>query len=59
MCEVFQPKKPIMCELFFVSFLMLKMGDDPNNQASSISWLPVNPNAPELVVLRKDNLIFQ
>ena len=24
---------------------------DPNNQASSVSWLPVNPNALELAVL--------
>ena len=45
--------------LFFVNFLMLKMGDDRNNQASSVNWLPVNPSAPELAVLRKANLIFQ
>ena len=36
--------------LFFVNFLMLKMGDDPNNQVSLVSWLPVNPNATELAV---------
>ena len=39
-----------MCMLFFVNFLMLKMGDDPNNQVSLVSWLPVNPNATELAV---------
>ena len=38
--------------------LMLKTDDDPSNQASSVSWLPVNSNALELAVLRKANLIF-
>ena len=38
---------------------MLKMGDDLNNQASSVSWLPVNLSALELAVLKKANLIFQ
>ena len=32
---------------------MLKMGDNPNNQVSSVSWLVVNPNALELAILRK------
>ena len=44
--------------LFFLNFLTLKIGDDPNNQAPSVSWLPVNPNALELAVIRKANLIF-
>ena len=39
-------------------FLMLKMGNDPNNQASSVSWLSVNTNALELTVKRKANHIF-
>ena len=42
-----------MHTLFFVNFLMLKMGDDPNNQVSLVSWLQVNPNVPELAVPRK------
>ena len=58
MREVFQPKNSIICMLFFVNFLMLKIVDDPNNQASSVSWLPVNPNALKLAVLRKADLIF-
>ena len=33
------------------------MGNDPNNQASSVSWLPVNPNTLELAVQKKANLI--
>ena len=53
------PKESIMCTLFFASFPMLKMGDDPSSQASSVSWLPVNPSTLELAVLRKANLIFQ
>ena len=55
----FSPKKPMICTLFFVNFPMLKMGDNPNKQASLVSWLLVNPSAPELAVLRKANLIFQ
>ena len=31
--------------LFFVNFVTLKTGDDPNNQASSVIWLLVNSNA--------------
>ena len=36
-------------------------GGNPNNQASSVGWLPVNPNItkPELAILRNANLIFQ
>ena len=34
-------------------------GDDPNNQSYSISWLPMNSKALELVVQRKAYLIFQ
>ena len=45
--------------LFFVNFLTFKMDDDLNNQASSVSWLLVNPNALELAVLRKANLTFE
>ena len=41
-----------------INFLALKIGEDPNNQASSVSWLLVNPSALELAVLRKANLIF-
>ena len=48
-----------MCVLFFVNFLMLKMGDDPSRQASLVIWLPVSSSAPELAVLREANLIFQ
>ena len=33
------------------------MGNDPNNQASSISWLLVNPSTLELAVQKKANLI--
>ena len=47
-----------MHTLFFDNFLMLKMGGNPNNQASSVSWLPVNPNELELAVLRKAHFIF-
>ena len=32
---------------------MLKIWDDHNNQASLVSWLPVNLNTPELAILRK------
>ena len=59
MREVFSPKKSIMRALFFANFLTLKMGGDPNNQASSVSWLPANPNTPVLAILRKANLVFQ
>ena len=34
------------------------MGDDPKEQASSVSWLPMNPKALKLAVLRKANLIL-
>ena len=34
------------------------MGDNPNNQGFSVSWLLVNPNALELAVLREANVIF-
>ena len=34
------------------------MGDNPNNPASRVSWLPVNPNALKLPVQRKTNIIF-
>ena len=44
--------------LFFVNFLTLKMADDPKNQVLFVSWLVVSPNALELAVLRKANLIF-
>ena len=37
----------------------LKIGGNPNNQASSVSWLPVNPNAPELTVLREAMQLMQ
>ena len=43
----------------FRQFFDVKGGDDPSNQASWVSWLPVSPSAPELAVLRKANLIFQ
>ena len=36
-----------------IHFLTLKMGDDPNNQVSLVSWLPGNPNALELAVVTK------
>ena len=55
----FSPKESIVRVLFFINFLTFKMGDDPNKQASLVSWLPVNPSAPELAVLRKANIIFQ
>ena len=48
-----------MHALFFVNFLMLKMGNNPNKQVYLVSWLPVNPSTPELAILRKANLIFQ
>ena len=51
-------QKSILCLLFFVNFLSLKMGDEPNNQAFSVSWLLVNPNALELALLREANRIF-
>ena len=43
----------------FVSFLMLKMGNDPKSEVSLVSWFPLCPSALELVVPRKANLIFQ
>ena len=42
----------------FRQFSDVKMMD-PNKQASSVSWLPVNPSAPELAIIWKANLIFQ
>ena len=48
-----------MFMLFFVSFLALNMGDDPNSQAPLVSWLPVSPSGPKLAVIRKANLMFQ
>ena len=45
---------PIFCH-----FSDIKIVDDPNNQASFISCLLVNPSTPELAVLKKTNLIFQ
>ena len=55
----FSPKKSIMCALFVLNFLTLKIGDDPSSQVSLVSWLPVSLSALELDVLRKVNLIFQ
>ena len=55
-------KKPTCTMRFFhLNFLTAQgiMVDDHNNQASLVSWLPVNPNIPELAILRKANLIFQ
>ena len=52
-------QKIITRALFFANLMTLKMVDDPNNQASLVRWLPLNPNAAELAVLRKVNLIFQ
>ena len=46
----------MMCTLFFVNFLMLKMGDDPNSEASLVIWFPVGPNALELAILWKADL---
>ena len=45
--------------LFFINFLTLKIGDDPNNQPSSVIWLLVNHNALELTVQKKANLIIR
>ena len=52
-------QKIYMFGLFFVNFRTLKMGNVSNSQASLVSWFPVSPNAPELAILRKDNLILQ
>ena len=49
----------MICVLFFVIFLTLKMQNDPNSQASLVSWFPVSPNTLKLATLRKANLIFQ
>ena len=40
----------------FCQFSVVKDGGPSNNQASSVSWLPVNPNTLELAVLKKANL---
>ena len=58
-----------MCDAFFhLNFLNVRgilaqknlyVRDDPNNQVSSVSCLPVSPSTPELATLRKANLIFQ
>ena len=37
-----------------IDFLTLQIGDNPNNQAFSVSWLPVNINALELLFLEKN-----
>ena len=42
-----------ICTLIFVNFLTLYIGDNSNNQASSVSWLPVNPNLLESLFLEK------
>ena len=42
----------------FHQFSDVKTGNDPNHEASSVSWLPVNSIALELALLRKANLIF-
>ena len=55
----FSPRKSILHTLFFVNFLILNTGDDPNSQSSLVTLLPVSPNALELAVLRKASLIFQ
>ena len=31
------------------------MRDDPSNQVSLVSWLPVNPNVLELAVVTKES----
>ena len=48
-----------MWTLFFVNFLMLKMGDDPKSKASLFSQFLLGPSTLELAVLRKANPIFQ
>ena len=53
----FSQKKYKICMLFFISSLMLKMGDNPNNQTST-NWLQMNPNVMKLAVLGKANFIF-
>ena len=47
-----------MHALFVINFLTLKMRDNPKSQESSVSQFPVSTSTPELVVLRKANLIF-
>ena len=44
--------------LFFISFVMLKMGDDPNDQVLSVSWLLANPKALELAVISFNETVF-
>ena len=39
--------------------MMLKIEDNPNSQASLNCWSTVIPNALELALQRKANLIFQ
>ena len=40
----------------FCQFCDVKDTDDPNSQASSVSWFPVSPKAPELIVLSQSCL---
>ena len=55
----FLAQKLYNAHIIFCHFFTLKMGNDPKNQASSVSSLLVNPIALELAVLRIDNIIFQ
>ena len=48
-----------MCTLFFVTFLTLKMWMIPTTKHPSSVAYWWTPNAPELAVLKKTNLIFQ
>ena len=43
----------------FCQFSDVKNRNNPNSQASLVSWFMVSPSALELAVQRKDNLIFQ
>ena len=44
--------------VIFHQFFDVKMGDNPNNQTSSVNWLLMNPNVLKLAVLGKANFIF-
>ena len=51
-------QKNINYHVIFHQFFDVKMGDNPNNQTSSVNWLLMNPNVLKLAVLGKANFIF-
>ena len=57
-CARYFSPKLYKAHAIFHQFSDVKTGNDPNHEASSVSWLPVNSIALALALLRKANLIF-